>query len=329
MHHLYRQQRPDRRGDRRRDQAGQPGRRAVLSGNRNFEGRINPVVRFNYLASPPLVVAYAIAGTMDFDPEPRPARHRSAGAIRSTCATSGRRLRKLREAVASSIDSAMFRKEYGQVFEGDEQWRGLAFPRAICSTGRRIRSTSRRRRSSTASAPSRRKFADITGARALAVLGDSVTTDHISPAGSIAADRPAGKYLIAHGVEPRDFNSYGARRGNHEVMVRGTFRQHPAAQSDGARRRGRLHAHLPDGEQHDDLRGLRALPQRGRRVDRDRGQGVRLRLFARLGRQGNAAARRPGGDRGKLRTDPSQQPGRDGRAAARVHCPGRTANRSA
>ena len=167
---------------------------AMLSGNRNFEGRINPVVRFNYLASPPLVVAYAIAGTMDFDLERRAARHRSRRAIRFTCATSGRRPQEVAAAVAGSIDSAMFRNEYGQVFDGDERWRGLKVPEGDLFRWEED--------SLYVKAPpffdgvgrdAAAACAISTDARVLAMLGDSVTTDHISPAGSIAADSPAGQ----------------------------------------------------------------------------------------------------------------------------------------
>ena len=195
---------------------------AVLSGNRNFEGRINPAVRFNYLASPPLVVAYAIAGTLDFDPAKDPLGRDAKGApvyLRDVWPSA----EEISAAVASSVDSEMFRREYGEVFEGDERWRSLKIPE-----GDKFRWAAD---SSYVKAPpfmdgvtaTPAPITDIAGARVLAMLADSVTTDHISPAGSIPADSPAGKYLIANGVKPVDFNSYGARRGNHEVMVRGTF----------------------------------------------------------------------------------------------------------
>ncbi|HLW71842.1 MAG TPA: aconitate hydratase AcnA [Candidatus Binataceae bacterium] len=195
---------------------------AILSGNRNFEGRINPVVRFNYLASPPLVVAYAIAGTIDFDPNIEPLGRDGSGApvyLREIWPTAA----EVDAAAASAIDPAMFREEYGRVFDGDSHWQSLKIPE-----GELFRWDDK---STYVKAPpffdgmalTPPPFGDITGARVLAMLGDSVTTDHISPAGSIAADGPAGKYLIGLGVAPKDFNSYGARRGNHEVMVRGTF----------------------------------------------------------------------------------------------------------
>jgi aconitate hydratase len=220
---------------------------AVLSGNRNFEGRINPVVRFNYLASPPLVVAYAIAGTMDFDTERDPLGKDPDGVpvyLRDIWPSP----RELAEAVAGSIDSAMFRKEYGQVFEGDERWRGLKVPEGDLFRWQKD--------SLYVKAPpffdgvdaTPPPVSDIKDARVLAMLGDSVTTDHISPAGSIGADTPAGKYLIAHGVAPRDFNSYGARRGNHEVMVRGTFANIRLRNELVPGVEGGFTVHLPDGE---------------------------------------------------------------------------------
>ncbi|HTW88451.1 MAG TPA: aconitate hydratase AcnA [Candidatus Binataceae bacterium] len=221
---------------------------AILSGNRNFEGRINPVVRFNYLASPPLVVAYAIAGTMDFDPASTPLGNDSHGKpvyLKELWPTP----REVSAAVASSIDSKMFQDEYGQVFEGDEHWRGLQIPHGDLFKWDP--------KSTYVKAPpffdgigaEPAPVTDIEGARVLAMLGDSITTDHISPAGSIAADSPAGKYLIANGVQPREFNSYGARRGNHEVMVRGTFANIRLRNELVPGVEGGFTAHLPDGQQ--------------------------------------------------------------------------------
>jgi aconitate hydratase len=195
---------------------------SVLSGNRNFEGRINPDVKMNYLASPPLVVAYAIAGTMDIELDHDPLGIGSDGEpvyLRDIWPSS----QEVAQVVEEAVQSDMFRKSYGEVFAGDERWNGLDIP-----TGDRFAWDD----ASTYVAlppyfegmdPEPQPIADIEGARALAKLGDSVTTDHISPAGSIKKDSPAGKWLIDHGVEPRDFNSYGSRRGHHEVMMRGTF----------------------------------------------------------------------------------------------------------
>jgi aconitate hydratase len=220
---------------------------AVLSGNRNFEGRINPVVRFNYLASPPLVVAYAIAGTMDFDTERDPLGKDPKGAPVYLCDV-WPSPRELAEAVGGSIDSAMFRKEYGQVFEGDERWRGLKVPEGDLFRWQKdslyVKAPPFFDGVDATPPPVR----DIKDARVLAMLGDSVTTDHISPAGSIGVDTPAGKYLIAHGVQPRDFNSYGARRGNHEVMVRGTFANIRLRNELVPGVEGGFTIHLPDGE---------------------------------------------------------------------------------
>jgi aconitate hydratase len=195
---------------------------SVLSGNRNFEGRIQSQVRANYLASPPLVVAYALAGHMQIDLTCEPIGMDSAEQpvmLKDIWPTE----REIQEAMLGAVKSEMFRETYAKVFDGDDRWRSLPSP-----AGERFSwepdSTYIRNPpffeniTMKAAAP-----ADITGARALAVLGDSVTTDHISPAGSIPADSPAGKYLISKGVSPKDFNSYGARRGNHEVMMRGTF----------------------------------------------------------------------------------------------------------
>ncbi len=195
---------------------------SVLSGNRNFEGRINPLCRANYLASPPLVVAYALAGRMDFDIVNEPIGNDKTGKpvyLRDIWPSP----QEVESTMRSSVTSEMFSKEYADVFTGDEHWRALPIPEGDLyawddkSTyiknppyfeGMQVRPGA---------------ITDLRGLRALAFLGDSITTDHISPAGSIQADGPAGKYLIAHGVQPKDFNSYGARRGNHEVMMRGTF----------------------------------------------------------------------------------------------------------
>ena len=195
---------------------------AVLSGNRNFEGRINPDVKMNYLASPPLVIAYALAGTMDFDFESDALGEDSDGKP-VFLADIWPSAAEVQSTIDSSIDTAMFVRQYASVFDGDERWRSLPTP-----TGNVFEwddeSTYVRKppyfdgMSKTAS-----PVTDISDARVLAKLGDSVTTDHISPAGTIKADSPAGRYLEAHGIERDDFNSYGSRRGNHEVMIRGTF----------------------------------------------------------------------------------------------------------
>ncbi len=195
---------------------------AVLSGNRNFEGRINPQVKMNYLASPPLVVAYALAGRMDIDLTKEPLGVGKDGLpvmLRDIWPTP----QEVSDTIASSVKAEQFRTAYGSVFEGDEPWRKLKVPKGRTYAWDETSTYVRKPPFFDAIPKAPKALADISGARVLAVLGDSVTTDHISPAGSIAKGSPAAKYLVAHGVEPRDFNSYGARRGNHEVMMRGTF----------------------------------------------------------------------------------------------------------
>jgi aconitate hydratase len=195
---------------------------SVLSGNRNFEGRINPDVKMNYLASPPLVVAYALAGTMDIDLIGDPIGQDGAGEdvyLRDIWPST----REIADTIEDAVRSDMFRSSYAEVFEGDERWKALEVP-----TGERFaweaESTYVRLPPYFQGMPVETEpVTDIEGARVLALLGDSVTTDHISPAGAIKRDSPAGAYLQEHGVGPRDFNSYGSRRGNHEVMIRGTF----------------------------------------------------------------------------------------------------------
>ena len=195
---------------------------SVLSGNRNFEGRINPLCRANYLASPPLVIAYAIAGRMDFDIVNEPLGQDKSGRpvfLRDIWPSA----EEVEKVLRDSVSSEMFRKEYADVFTGDAHWRALPIPEgdlyAWDAKSTYIKQPPFFEEMPKTPAP----LDDLRGLRLLALLGDSVTTDHISPAGSIPADSPAGKYLIEHGVQPKDFNSYGARRGNHEVMMRGTF----------------------------------------------------------------------------------------------------------
>ena len=195
---------------------------SVLSGNRNFEGRINPDVKMNYLASPPLVVAYALAGSMDVDLVNEPLGQDAGGAdvyLRDIWPSPA----EIEEVVASSITADMFAKDYADVFAGDERWQSLPTPEGDTFAWDDESTYVRKPPYFDDMAAEPRPLEDITGARVLAKLGDSVTTDHISPAGSIKKDSPAGRYLAEHGVEHRDFNSYGSRRGNHEVMIRGTF----------------------------------------------------------------------------------------------------------
>ena len=195
---------------------------SVLSGNRNFEGRINPDVKMNYLASPPLVVAYALAGRMDvditteplgFDPEGEPV----------FLADLWPSPQEIEQTIAETIDPQMFASRYADVFAGDEQWQSLPTPTGDTFTWDPESTYVRKPPYFDGMSREPEPLTDVSNARVLASLGDSVTTDHISPAGAIKRDSPAGQYLMDHGVEPRDFNSYGSRRGNHEVMIRGTF----------------------------------------------------------------------------------------------------------
>ena len=219
---------------------------SVLSGNRNFEGRINPDVRANYLMSPPLVVAFALAGRIDVD-----LRKEALGKDREGKAVYLADIwptqREVDEVVQHSISSAMFTKSYGEVFEGDEHWQSLRVPEgetyAWDGSSTYIQQAPYFDEMSLKPEP----VSDIRKARVLAVLGDSVTTDHISPAGSIKKDSPAGKYLQEHGVKPADFNSYGSRRGNHEVMVRGTFANVRLRNKMVPNLEGGFTKHLPDG----------------------------------------------------------------------------------
>jgi aconitate hydratase len=195
---------------------------AVLSGNRNFEGRINPDVKMNYLASPPLVIAYALAGTMDFDFDTQALGQDSSGAD-VFLADIWPEASEVQSTIDSSIDTQMFLKQYRTVFDGDERWQSLPTPTGDTFDWDAGSTYVRKPPYFDGMTLEPTPVQDISGARVLALLGDSVTTDHISPAGSIKADSPAGRYLSDHGIERLDFNSYGSRRGNHEVMIRGTF----------------------------------------------------------------------------------------------------------
>ncbi len=195
---------------------------AVLSGNRNFEGRIHPQVRANYLASPPLVVAYALAGRMDVDLTTEPIGRGSDGNdvyLKDIWPTND----EIAETVTECVTDAMFKSRYADVFKGDDNWYQLGVAQSERYAWDPKSEYVKRPPYFDGMPAEPDPVSDIAGARILAVLGDSVTTDHISPAGNIAKNSPAGKYLVERGVQPVDFNSYGARRGNHEVMVRGTF----------------------------------------------------------------------------------------------------------
>jgi aconitate hydratase len=218
---------------------------SVLSGNRNFEGRINSEVRANYLMSPPLVVAFALAGRIDVDLRKDPIGNDKEGQP-VYLADLWPSQREVEQSMASSITSDMFRKSYGEVYSGDERWRSLPIPTGETYAWDKDSTYIRQAPYFDGMKLKPSAIEDIKGARVLAVLGDSVTTDHISPAGSIKKDSPAGKYLIAHGVQPADFNSYGSRRGNHEVMVRGTF-ANTRLRNKMVATEGGFTRHLPDG----------------------------------------------------------------------------------
>ena len=221
---------------------------AVLSGNRNFEGRIHPQVRANYLASPPLVVAYALAGRMDMDITREPLGNDQKGNpvyLKDIWPTP----EEVRNEIGKSVRSEMFKKEYGEVFEGDERWKKMPTPEGELFAWD-PKSTYVREApyfEGMTKTPTQPK--DITGARVLAVLGDSITTDHISPAGAIEKNGPAARYLIEQGVQPKDFNQYGARRGNHEVMMRGTFANVRLKNFLAPGTEGGVTVHLPDKKQ--------------------------------------------------------------------------------
>ncbi len=221
---------------------------SVLSGNRNFEGRINSDVRANYLMSPPLVVAYALAGRIDHDFDNEPLGKDKAGQpvyLKDIWPTQ----QEVADTVASALTSESFRKEYSTVTLGDTNWQGLRFPTGDVYQWEPDSTYIRKAPYFDGMAATPAPVTDITSARVLAVLGDSVTTDHISPAGSIKQNGPAGKYLTDHGVKPADFNSYGSRRGNHEVMVRGTFANVRLRNKLAPGTEGGVTRLLPEGEQ--------------------------------------------------------------------------------
>ncbi|OLC03560.1 MAG: aconitate hydratase 1 [Gemmatimonadetes bacterium 13_1_40CM_69_22] len=221
---------------------------AVLSGNRNFEGRIQQEVRANYLASPPLVVAYALAGRIDLDLQQEPLGTGKDGKpvyLRDIWPSA----KEVDDVIRTSIKSAMFRTQYGEVFKGDERWNGLPVPAGDRFAWEPDSTYIRRAPYFDAMPAAPAPIEDIRAVRVLCLLGDSITTDHISPAGSIRKTSPAGKYLVERGVEPKDFNSYGSRRGNHEIMVRGTFANVRLKNLLAPGTEGPVTVHLPDGEQ--------------------------------------------------------------------------------
>ncbi|HEX3244966.1 MAG TPA: aconitate hydratase AcnA [Chloroflexota bacterium] len=220
---------------------------SVLSGNRNFEGRINPLVKMSYLASPPLVVAYALAGTVDIDLTTDPigtGKNGEAVYLRDIWPTQ----QEVNEAMERSISPEMFKSRYADVFEGDVVWQKLPVPEGDLYSFDDASTYVREPNYFDNLTPEPAELKDIRGGRVLALLGDSITTDHISPAGSIKTDSPAGRYLIEHGTKPVDFNTYGARRGNHEVMVRGTFANVRLRNQLAPGTEGGVTTHLPSGE---------------------------------------------------------------------------------
>src|SRR5918996_745433 len=221
---------------------------SVLSGNRNFEGRINPDVRMNYLASPPLVVAYALAGTMDIDLTTEPLGTDAAGQpvmLADLWPTEA----EVNAVIEDALASDMFRTAYGEVFDGDDMWRSLPVPAGGAYEWSDMSTYVRRPPYFDRLPDEPTPLADVEGARALAALGDSVTTDHISPAGAIHPDSPAGRWLIDQGVAPADFNSYGSRRGNHEVMIRGTFANRRIRNRLAPGTEGGVTRHQPSGDE--------------------------------------------------------------------------------
>jgi len=221
---------------------------SVLSGNRNFEGRVHAEVRMNYLASPPLVVAYAIAGRMDFDPYQEPLTQDADGNdvfLKDIWPSQ----QEIRDAIAANVTREEFEAAYADVFKGDERWQALQAPTGEVFDWDDDSTYIRNPPYFQGMSKEPGEVSDIAGARCLALLGDSITTDHISPAGAIKADSPAGRYLVAHGVEQKDFNSYGSRRGNHEVMMRGTFANIRLRNLMAPGTEGGVTLHQPSGEQ--------------------------------------------------------------------------------
>ncbi len=254
---------------------------SVLSGNRNFEGRINPDVRANYLMSPPLVVAFALAGRIDVDLKKDALGKDKAGKpvyLADIWPTQA----EVEEAIQKSVTSDMFRASYAEVYQGDSRWRGLQVPQGDTYSWMNESTYIRQAPYFDRMTLKPGAVEDIKNARVLAVLGDSVTTDHISPAGSIKKDSPAGKYLLANGVQPGDFNSYGSRRGNHEVMVRGTF-ANVRLRNKMVNVEGGFTKHLPDGAEMSHFRSLGKIHCRRCAAGNSGGKRIRLRLFARLG----------------------------------------------
>ncbi len=289
---------------------------SVLSGNRNFEGRVHPQVRANYLASPPLVVAYALLGTMNEDITTAPLGTGSDGQpvfLKDVWPTND----EIAAIVPGDLTRAQFLKRYGEVFVGPEEWQKIEVEGGTETYGWTDGSTYVKNppyfEGMTMEPVAK---GDIVGARVLGLFGDNITTDHISPAGNIKKSSPAGEYLVERQVSQRDFNSYGARRGNHEVMMRGTFANIRIKNEMLAGVEGGLTKHYPDGARDADLRRRHGVPEGRRAAGGVRRQGIRHGLVARLGGEGHHAAGHQGRAGRELRAHPPLQPGGHGRPAA-------------
>jgi len=289
---------------------------AVLSGNRNFEGRIHPEVRVNYLASPPLVVAYALVGRMDIDLSHEPLGHPNGKPVFLADIWPTRN--EIEQTIEKCVRSEMFQKTYADVYKGDERWRSLSIPEGDLYVWENDSTYVKHPPYFEDTEKEPAPIVPIRSARALAVLGDSITTDHISPAGSIKLNGPAGKYLIEQGVQYKDFNSYGARRGNHEVMIRGTFANVRLRNQLAPGTEGGVTRHLPDGEVMSIFDAARRYEKEGVALVILAGKRVRLGLVTRLGGEGAAPPRRSRRHRRELRAHSPLEPGRNGRLAAAI-----------
>ncbi len=290
---------------------------SVLSGNRNFEGRVHPEIKMNFLASPPLVVAYALAGSLNIDITTEPLGSGSDGKpvyLKDIWPSA----QDVAAAVVASVDSAMFKKGYANVFAGDANWAAIKTPAGKIYSWDGKSTYVKNPPYFDGMTMTPKPLGDIKGARALAVLGDSVTTDHISPAGNISKSSPAAKYLMAQGVQAADFNSYGARRGNHEVMMRGTFANIRLRNLLLPGTEGGVTLHIPSGEQLSIFDAADQVQDGKHPVGDSRRQGIRHRQLAGLGRERHDAAGRQGGDCRELRAHSSLQSDWNGRAAAAV-----------
>ena len=292
---------------------------AVLSGNRNFEGRVSPDVQANYLASPPLVVAYALAGTVTKDLTTEPLGEDKNGNpvyLKDIWPSSA----EIQEFIEKNVTRELFARKYADVFKGDEHWQKVQAPEGQTYAWDDNSTYVQNPPYFAGMTAGFGKIGDIKGARVLGLFGDKITTDHISPAGSIKAASPAGKYLTDHGVGVADFNQYGTRRGNHEVMMRGTFaniriRNHMLGENG---REGGYTIHYPVEGRGIDLRRGDGVQEGRRAAGHLRRRRIRQRLVARLGGQGHQPARRPRRHRPVLRAHPSLEPGRHGRHPLRL-----------